>query len=447
MMGLVTLFYIGAIWVVSRNFPLALFFGFVATLPFTKGKSFSFLLLPKQFVRLYIQQDIIIFFSLYFSDVLLALFLYFFISRNVRLTGRKKPLMLISVFVLFLCFSFISSCYAIYPTVSFLAWGEFVKLGIILLVPMVVWKDAIGVYWQLICAGVLYEGFFGIMQYINHGRLGRFIESIPVGLLYGKTAWEQQGLLRVSGTFSDPDLYATFLLVNIGVLCGYLLFHEIKEHRGRILLFVSICIGSCAILFSGNRIIYIYLAILLVWFFIRMCMRSMVWKKMGLRYTVVGSLIVVFVGFPYLATRLHGLSRVFAGDGSGTFRLQMIRDAYRVGLSHPLGVGLGMMPYYFATQFTQDHPIYGPDFPHNLFMELFAESGLFGLLFFLLFLYLLYRQVVLGRSVRDSIPFYIGSGLFFLCAMVYPLTFDAIEVISLAFLYMGFAMASDSDHI
>jgi O-antigen ligase len=154
--------------------------------------------------------------------------------------------------------------------------------------------------------------------------------------------------------------------------------------------------------------------------------------------------VILLCAFPYVATRLTNIGNVFSSNGSATFRLQMIRDTFRIGMNEPLGVGLAMTPYYFATQFGQEHPIYGPDYPHNLFSELFAETGVCGLFFFLVFLYIVFRNFFIKHAQKQSLPFYIGSLLFFLCAMIYPLTFDAIEIISLAFLYMGFAVTSDT---
>jgi O-antigen ligase len=119
----------------------------------------------------------------------------------------------------------------------------------------------------------------------------------------------------------------------------------------------------------------------------------------------------------------------------------MIVSSLRLGAEYVLGVGLGLSPIYLATQKLGEDTIYGADYPHNFFMQLTAETGIVGLLIFLLFLYVSFRPLLLKRAHAKSVPFYVAALLFFSASMFYPLTFDALEILSFGLLYLGVALS------
>jgi len=111
----------------------------------------------------------------------------------------------------------------------------------------------------------------------------------------------------------------------------------------------------------------------------------------------------------------------------------MITSSLRLGFEQIFGLGIGTSPMYLATKSLQEHPIYGPDFPHNLFMQIFAEVGIVGLCVFVLFVYIAFRNFFLNRAAARSKPFYVASLLYFISSLFYPLTFDGIEILSFDF--------------
>jgi O-antigen ligase len=102
------------------------------------------------------------------------------------------------------------------------------------------------------------------------------------------------------------------------------------------------------------------------------------------------------------------------------------------------GVGLNLSPYYLATSFTQNNYFFDPAHPHNIIIQLLAESGLLGTTLFIIFVYLIYRPYIFGKNKKQS-EFFFGSLIFLICAQIYPIFINHMEIVSYLFLYLGFA--------
>jgi O-antigen ligase len=288
----------------------------------------------------------------------------------------------------------------------------------------------------------IFESVWGLLQFILRGNLGRYIESYNNAYTYGKVAWENSNLLRASGTFVDPDLFGTFMFMHF-VLFFYLLLTS--EHSRK---FEKTLYGLCAILsgasvfITGNRALYICFVLSFVGILIMTkkarYIISFIKKPIGLLIIVV----LVSVLFPYVSTRMQNLFAIFS-EGSGTFRVQIAEYAARLGFFNLFGVGLATSPYHFALEFPGAQVIFGPDYPHNLFFQVFAETGILGLVAFLGFLYFAFRPLSVGRRNTTYIYFYFATIAFLISACFYPLFVPLVELPSFFFLYLGIAAFSN----
>ena len=116
----------------------------------------------------------------------------------------------------------------------------------------------------------------------------------------------------------------------------------------------------------------------------------------------------------------------------------MVNYSVKLGMSHLNGVGINLSPYFFATKFTQDQFIFDPTFPHNIFSEIFAETGIIGLVLFFLFIYLTLRNHF-NLKTRINI-FAVGSIVYLISAQIYPIFLNQPELSSFLFLYLGLAI-------
>jgi putative inorganic carbon (HCO3(-)) transporter len=129
------------------------------------------------------------------------------------------------------------------------------------------------------------------------------------------------------------------------------------------------------------------------------------WRYLFVTLTLVA---VCVVGLPSLRARLVSVVVRPQGDASISERLEVLRDTLRLGMDHPiLGVGYGRgrlkagLRANYQETYGKTRPIWHA---HNVYGELFAETGLLGLGTFLWMiantLYRLLRSA-LRRSLLD----------------------------------------------
>lgn len=119
----------------------------------------------------------------------------------------------------------------------------------------------------------------------------------------------------------------------------------------------------------------------------------------------------IFLSSYLLLVPIIGVILLFNKDrhGSNNERLIVIRGAFKMIKEHPLlGKGLGTFMDYCA-QYTNN---YGTFYAHNCYLQMWAESGIFSLLSFLLFIgYVFYRSIKTCLMAPDSMNFLILTGL------------------------------------
>jgi hypothetical protein len=431
------------LWKLFKSASLAALICFFVHLPFVKGKSFSFMVLPKEMVKMYIHRDIIYYFPLTVSDFYLGFYFWLQVrNKKVRYT-RPVPYIILACLLLFFLFNVLSAAFSDNLLVSFLSCVILLKFIVIFLLPGFVEKG-MGLVKKIIylaASFTVFESLWGCVQYILRGNLGRYIESYNSAYTYGKVAWENSNLLRASGTFVDPDLFGTFGIMH------FVLFFFLFLHSARSTKFEKTLYGACAVLsgisvfITGNRALYICFAvalaaILLMTKKVRYSI-SLIRKPAGIAVIVAA---IIFL-FPYVSTRMQNLSAIFS-QGSGTFRIQIAQYAARLGFANIFGVGLGMSPYHFALNFPGEKVIFGPDYPHTIFFQIFAETGILGLIAFIGFIYLSLRPLILGRKTAHTY-FYLAATAYLVSACFYPLYIPLVELPSFFFLYLGLAVFSN----
>jgi O-antigen ligase len=208
--------------------------------------------------------------------------------------------------------------------------------------------------------------------------------------------------------------------------------------------------GSLALVFTGSRILYgVWLLLaLLVWRYWQKSIKAFLAKIPAkiLTASAIIAVIVIASLTPYLARRIETLSDVFTQYGSATYRLEMMEYATRLGIDSPLlGVGINLSPYYFASGFEGERLIFDPTYPHNLFFQLLAETGLVGVTIFILFSFFVIRPFLLGLKSGIIREYSLAAGVYLLCAMFYPIFLNHPELSSYFFLYIGLSLLHESE--
>jgi len=106
---------------------------------------------------------------------------------------------------------------------------------------------------------------------------------------------------------------------------------------------------------------------------------------------------------------LIGLALFFYHNRRDSYRFTLFHGAWGMIKEHPLlGKGIGTFMDYCAL-YTNNPDVY---YAHNCFLQIWAESGIFSLLCFLLFVgYVFYRSIKVSLRMPKSLNFFLLTGL------------------------------------
>lgn len=210
-------------------------------------------------------------------------------------------------------------------------------------------------------------------------------------------------ILRPTGLFPHPNFLGLFLGPLIVLAFGQIVHSESKKFltplNGLILLFLGV--GSLLFARSEGAIVGMAAGIIFYLLF---------FQKIR-KYILIGLVAVILLTTIYPASRQFFLEKVLLHDLSGQFRLNIWRGAASLLKVSPiLGVGLDgyerLIPNYQAKNFITNsgEQLFAPPqpYPHNLFLTIWLEMGIAGLVVFLLMIAKFFKQG-LGNIKKEPI--------------------------------------------
>jgi O-antigen ligase len=212
-------------------------------------------------------------------------------------------------------------------------------------------------------------------------------------LVQAASGWSLGGAMtadRVSGVFGADDLKLGPVLA---VLSPFVLLSA-RERLGRTGLFVAWLLLAAAILLAGARAGWLMYALVTLVLLRRELPRArdfvLALLAAGVLAGVVGAL--AYQASPPFAERVARTAAVFDGGRAGidhalAGRLPIFETAWAMGAAHPVnGVGVRGYREAYAEHAAPDDPWLRPEnggaalHPHQLLLELWAETGAIGLL-------------------------------------------------------------------
>jgi O-antigen ligase len=256
----------------------------------------------------------------------------------------------------------------------------------------------------LFAAFLLFAGLIGVggpkmVAHLTNALFVAALLAVAVGLLAKyrllpnpRIFFRDEHMLRIKSTFKDPNVFAPFVVTAFMIAFS----RVVDGARGARSAAVLMIPFAVAILLAYSRGAWVLLAIALFIFLAAHVL--VIRRRAALRRLAVAAATLPLVAVPilvYLITAtqsagyLRGRLGLKAYDTEDRFVNHLA--AVHVGMDNPLGIGPGMYS-----------PTRGLMAVHNLYIRLFAENGLLGLVAFLSFLGCVIWRMLRGILARGE---------------------------------------------
>ncbi len=318
--------------------------------------------------------------------VTMGLFVKHALSSKIELGGYKMYIMPVGMILVGLVLS------TLYNEAGKNGWG-IVKSWFV--VPLL---------FAWVCAQ-LFENKKTILRAIYYSAFG--VACVALGYFFlGQVTFDG----RLQAFYNSPNYLAMYLAP--AILIGIFL---IKENRK----FYLRSLGVLGLALYLTQSYAAWLSILMALFIVALSRQEKLgWKKIVAVLFVGGSFFLLQTGTPKLANLLHPTER-----SSTSSRLMIWKSALKIGWDNPV---LGIGPGNFQQQYL-DYQKYFPPYlewavpqPHNLFLALWLQVGLLGLVGFGWLLVVWFQKII--SSKEKSIERYV-----FLAMMLYILLHGLVD--------------------
>lgn len=429
-------------WYKFKNFQVVLSILYFLFLPFDKGKSFSFILIPGWLMGT--KESYKFWFNISFADLTFISLFVLILKEEIINRWRIEELKLnkSDIFLFcFLLFSFVSIFFSHYSLISFLAYLRLARLGAVyFLIQKIFKKQGFKKLMLLVLASLLiFQGGWAGLQFVFQRPLGKAIEPFGTSFsAYGHTAAEENTFFRAQGTWDHPNTLGSFAVIFLSFFLLQIMNPEEKKGKRKIFL-VSFLFGFLGLIFSASRANWVVFGAMI--FSITTFFKKRRIKLASLSKKWLGWILLLFLILgPFLILpRLTQIYFTLAEKGGVYYRTYLLQKAWFLSQEAPLGIGLATFPAILIKRFgffTWPAPV------HNLFLEILVEGGVFSLIFFLLFLVFAYKRFFLNLKALNHRNFFLKTGAFFasfaflLSSQFYPF-FLSSKVFEYFWLFLG----------
>jgi len=277
----------------------------------------------------------------------------------------------------------VASTFAAASTLEFIKYHLPCYIFVVLIVSNINSKEKLGTFLTIFLVGVSISGIYGIIQYIN---------GIPVDPSQVDLSVFENPVGRVYSTMHNANSYAEALMLTLPFFAG--MFFCSKNLKGKIFYAIMAVPPFIAFMLTQSRTGYVSLAVAVVVF--------LFFKNRKLILIVIPAGLAVIPFLPrFLYERVLSIFRkgwdTTVGARKIVFEtaLKIIRDFW---LS---GVGVGVTPFI---HYSYKYKI-GLLLPHshNVYLEVWLETGIIGLISFLWLNIRLFKNSVLNIAKNTDI--------------------------------------------
>ena len=356
------------------------------------------------------------------AGILIPIFLFALLSRRFVLDGTAVFLLL------FIVITIVAGAMSVVPASSVPIAGltSVFMLSALIIIACCKTRDSVD---MLICGFVIASAIAGVVG-VYHILIGHTTRVWLDIVLFTDIG------LRLYSTFDNPNVYGTYLLLTIPVAAACVVYA--KKVFFKLCAFGITGLLVVNLLATYSRGCYVSLAIGAFVFVL------IINKKLIVAF--IPAMFGVLLVLPTtVVNRIVGILNF--DDTSTIFRLNIWRGSLRM-LSDfwPMGVGQGEMAFNRVYTYYSLGAIFTPH-SHNLFLQIFIETGIVGLLVFIGVLACFYRaQVNFLRRVKELRLRVFSAALIaavtgFLAQGAFDYNFYNYRVMLTFFLFIGIGIA------
>lgn len=210
-----------------------------------------------------------------------------------------------------------------------------------------------------------------------------------------------QTIMRAFGLFPDPHMMAFFLGLVLPIALSLWLFG--KKNKATLFLICGLLFVALLLTFSRGGYLGIIFAVLLILF--------LGWRFLKEKTRLILIISTLFICLILAVFAQPAISRLVSSfsfsEGSSIGRMQIWQEAWQISLKNPLlGVGFGNYSREVNPLASYRNPITS----HNLYLDIFSETGIFGLAVWLFLIFGSLFQLIKslkkykGKKPDDFLP-------------------------------------------
>ncbi|MEK7160222.1 MAG: O-antigen ligase family protein [Patescibacteria group bacterium] len=400
-------------WLLSQdNFAKFFFYLLILFLPTQFGRhfwpQFSFI----QGLRLdYLSPTI------YLTDIFIILIIIFSFEKIINFFKKqnKKNIFLFLLFFLSLFIGVFNSKNPQAGVYGMIKIIEYLFLGIYIGISFANINKKHFVF--ILIFGIIFESALSFLQLFNNGSLNgvfyflgeRYFTSQTPGI--ANASINGQLFLRPYATFPHPNVLAGYLVV------AMVFISKFKKHTSSKLFFFTILIGTASLFLTLSRVaILIWSVYLIFLFYIPLAEK---YKKRNSNKNNTTAILTIFVlvilisAFFLKPPLMQRFIQTKFSEESFVQREYLIKQSIGMFIKNPM-FGVGINNFYNNLEKTKEKTLFIQPV-HNIFLLVLSETGLVGVIYFLIIFYKsLKREVFKDWENRDIllIPALIVLGMF-----------------------------------
>jgi O-antigen ligase len=341
--------------------------------------------------------------TVYLTDIFILLIFLFYFPKLTLLIKKtnKKYLFIFGLFLLSITIGVMGSknpLAGLYGVIKFL---EFSFLTLFVANNFKIFNKKIIFF--VFLTGIVFESLLALFQYLNQSSIGGIFYFLGERAFNAQTpgianaSINGQLFLRPYATFSHPNVLAGFVVIAMLYL---LLFFKNKM---QIYLLAGIFLGTMSLLLTLSRTaIFLWIIYLIVLFgisFVKKYKNRFSNPKLFVGTTIILVLIIFLYFIFQNSFLLQRFSLTKISDESLVQRKELISQSFLMIEKNPV-FGVGINNFFNNLNFSNVQLKTSLVQPvHNIFLLVFSETGLIGLIFFV---YLSYKTtiVIIHRSSK-----------------------------------------------